>query len=245
MYSKIRLEVQFFPRRLNHFELDKQDIKMASNFLFVRVYNSETLKTFTRERVGESKIGQTVQHLAETRPHDYHSMVESLSKAKSGGAIFSIVLIPEDIGPRANEGRPGASEAPEAFMNYFCNLQDNRFLDGNKIVVLGEIMLNDLMETSFWPDVDLKQMRTLCQEVDSRVEPVVKAIFEAGLVPIVVGGGNNNSLPVVRALNGAANKNENGIAVVNCDPHADFRKTEGRHSGNPFSYAAKEGILKR
>ena len=27
------------------------------------------------------------------------------------------------------------------------------------------------------------------------------------------------------------------LAVVNCDPHGDFRALEGRHSGNPFSYA--------
>lgn len=27
------------------------------------------------------------------------------------------------------------------------------------------------------------------------------------------------------------------ISVVNCDPHGDFRALEGRHSGNPFSYA--------
>lgn len=29
------------------------------------------------------------------------------------------------------------------------------------------------------------------------------------------------------------------IAAVNCDPHGDYRALEGRHSGNPFSYAQK------
>jgi formiminoglutamase len=36
-----------------------------------------------------------------------------------------------------------------------------------------------------------------------------------------------------------------GVQAVNCDPHADFRPREGRHSGNGFSYAYHEGYLKR
>ncbi len=30
---------------------------------------------------------------------------------------------------------------------------------------------------------------------------------------------------------------------MNCDPHADFRRLEGRHSGNGFSQAFEEGLL--
>ena len=33
------------------------------------------------------------------------------------------------------------------------------------------------------------------------------------------------------------------MATVNCDPHADFRIMEGRHSGNPFTYADHDGLL--
>ena len=33
------------------------------------------------------------------------------------------------------------------------------------------------------------------------------------------------------------------VAAVNLDPHADFRATEGRHSGNGFSYAYMDGAL--
>ena len=31
--------------------------------------------------------------------------------------------------------------------------------------------------------------------------------------------------------------------LVNIDPHADCRKTDYRHSGNPFSYAKEEEVL--
>lgn len=61
---------------------------------------------------------------------------------------------------------------------------------------------------------------------------------------VVVGGGNNNSLPILRALRAA--RPGRSVGVVNCDPHADFRRTgDGRHSGNPFSFANEEGILDR
>jgi formiminoglutamase len=35
------------------------------------------------------------------------------------------------------------------------------------------------------------------------------------------------------------------VNVINCDPHADFRPLEGRHSGNGFSYAYREGFVDR
>ena len=98
-------------------------------------------------------------------------------------------------------------------------------------------------------DADLEELRRLCAEVDTRVEAALRPVFEASLEPILVGGGNNNSLPLIRALNASnqTNKKESGgISVLNCDPHADFRRVEdGRHSGNPFSFAHKEGILKK
>lgn len=64
----------------------------------------------------------------------------------------------------------------------------------------------------------------------------------------MVGGGNNNSLPILRALRASneARERKKGAAVINCDPHADFRRVEdGRHSGNPFSFAHREGALDR
>ncbi len=122
-----------------------------------------------------------------------------------------------------------------------------RFLDASAVVAVGEVRLGDLMEQS--KDANLDELRRLCAEVDAIVEAALRPVFEAGLEPILVGGGNNNSLPLIRALHASnlANKKESGgISVLNCDPHADFRRVEdGRHSGNPFSFAHKEGILKK
>ena len=70
----------------------------------------------------------------------------------------------------------------------------------------------------------------------------LEPVFTLGLTAIVLGGGNNNSLPVLRAVRAATSR---PTAAVNCDPHADFRRAEGRHSGNPFRYAKQEGALER
>ncbi len=66
------------------------------------------------------------------------------------------------------------------------------------------------------------------------------AIFAAGLTPIVIGGGHNNSLPLLSAL---AKSQQQAVNCINLDPHADFRLLEGRHSGNGFSYAKAQGHL--
>jgi formiminoglutamase len=60
----------------------------------------------------------------------------------------------------------------------------------------------------------------------------------AGQIPIVVGGGHNNALPLMRW---AAQRGK--LSVVNIDAHADLRPTDQRHSGNSFSFALQEALL--
>ena len=66
--------------------------------------------------------------------------------------------------------------------------------------------------------------------------------LQAGLEPVVIGGGHNNAFGLLRAL---STFHHAGVAAVNLDPHCDFRPLEGRHSGNSFSYAASQGYLNR
>jgi len=74
-----------------------------------------------------------------------------------------------------------------------------------------------------------------------RVECVAKEVFDAGLELVVIGGGHNNCLPIIRSCSKSV---DSSIAVCNLDPHGDIRSTsEGRHSGNGFSTALEEGHL--
>ena len=60
------------------------------------------------------------------------------------------------------------------------------------------------------------------------------------MIPILIGGGHNNAYPL---LLGCRKVNKGPISVLNLDAHPDFRVCEGRHSGNPFSYARKAALL--
>jgi formiminoglutamase len=81
------------------------------------------------------------------------------------------------------------------------------------------------------------------------VEYLAKLITEAKKIPIVVGGGHNNSYPLIKGT--AKGWHKAGViplAQINCinlDAHADYRPMEGRHSGNAFRYAEEDGYLQK
>ncbi len=88
---------------------------------------------------------------------------------------------------------------------------------------------------------DIKTARNLVSNIDIHVTDLVYQIVKAGKIPIIIGGGQNNSYGNIKGTSLVKNSS---INVVNIDAHADFRPEEGRHSGNGFSYAFAEGFLK-
>jgi formiminoglutamase len=146
---------------------------------------------------------------------------------------FQILGVKESVGPQLNLGRPGAENAFDCFVTRFLNMQSNRFLTGNDINFSCVITVNPSSElySSDW-----------INELDQLIIEWAIDIYKNNCIPIVIGGGHNNAYPLITAFKKAFNK---PISVVNLDPHADFRALEGRHSGNPFSYAAKEGSLNK
>ena len=196
-------------------------------------YQAATLAAFQQLRDGETRLGQVVRF---SEPD--LDLPQCLERAKQQGCRFVLLGVPEDIGPRANLGQAGSDAGWQAFIRKFINLQQNECLDGSQLLLLGELSCADLQQQS--QDADLATLRQLCAELDQRLEPVLSAIFAAGLIPIVIGGGHNNSLPLLAAL---AKAEQQAVNCINLDPHADFRLLEGRHSGNGFSYANHYGYL--
>ena len=305
--------------------------------MLLQVIKPHNLGDYYSGRWNETKLGEVIKTLPGGK-----FTAASLTEAHKVGARYAILGIPEDIGPRANGGRAGASEAWPAFLKYFLSEQSNSFLSGENILLVGNIVCEDLQKDSHKiPDSTDEQnyLRALCSRLDERVFPVVAALVAYGYMPIVIGGGHNNAYPIIKgvayglslaSLSGlmleehplmqlafgnndsavgeslekrplvtkttardlalalsditiGAAKNEEvsindivcdeeislaeavrrhlqksgdsaqisegtgtldiggqpylPISVVNCDSHADFRALEGRHSGNPFSYA--------
>lgn len=203
-------------------------------------FTHDQLQQYCSTRNGEQRLGQAL-----SLPDPALNLAAQLAHSKAEGCRFVLLGVPEDIGPRANLGLGGADKGWTAFLSKFVNLQSNHFIAAGQILLLGEIQCADLQQQASTLDISqplqLSQLRQLVEVLDTRVSSVVQAIFNAGLLPVVIGGGHNNSYPIIKALNQASGQQVN---CANLDPHSDFRPLEGRHSGNGFSYAWQDGMLK-
>lgn len=178
-------------------------------------FNKKELASYTSKRDGELKIGQNLVALE--------------------AAQFVVIGIREGIGPQANLGQAGSENAFRPFLNRFLNMQLNRFTDGFDICVLGEVLSNI-------PDsVDINDRRNYVERLDKFVHKILHQHLKENQIPIVIGGGHNNAYPLMHYCFDRFGK----LNVINLDPHADYRPLEGRHSGNPFSYAFHDGFLSK
>ncbi len=220
---------------------------MVTAALKLSYMTRESLSSLVIPRVGEKKVGQDIRVLDGVTPDN---LDKSLRQSFDQGSRYVLLGIPEDAGPLANLGKGGSDKAWDVFLRCFLNTQSNRFLDPSKVLLLGKVDVSDLVTQAAvlqrHSAIDLKKIRELCAEVDERVAPVVSKILAAGLKPIIIGGGHNNAYPIIKAVAEASKEEDKSgqITCINCDPHADFRSVEdGRHSGNPFSFAHRDNLL--
>lgn len=198
----------------------------------LKFYTKETLLSFTNPRKGEVKFGQTA------------GTVASFEALKTASQHYVLLGIPEDIGVRANYGNPGASKAWEAALASICNIQQTHYCEANNVIVLGEVAcLKQMEEAASVNPLDeryTEKLGDLVLQVDTVVAQIIEKIVACGKIPIVIGGGHNNSFG---NLKGASKALENALHCINFDAHTDFRALEHRHSGNGFSYAKRKGFL--
>lgn len=187
-------------------------------------YTPADLLVRTSVRTGEEKLGQTLSTITQEQWFSDDPLPHK----------FIIVGIEEDFGVRANLGRGGAQHSFQAFLQHLCNLQHNRFFPTNDVAVLGAIV------PTVQDSEDVNALRALTAQSDALVAQTVERIVRGGAIPIVVGGGHNNSYGCIR---GTSTAMDQAISCLNIDAHTDLRTLEGRHSGNGFRYAKEEGFL--
>lgn len=196
------------------------------------------LAKVTNHRSGEIKFGEKMVIIPKGS--------NILDFLKESDAKYVLLGIPEDIGVRANYGRPGAASAWECAIKSIANIQHNRFAKGSQIIVVGHINVSEEMrevENLDFNDIDDRsKLSQLVEKIDKEVSHIVFNIIKAGKTPIIIGGGHNNAYGNIK---GAALAKGKPVNAVNFDAHSDFRILEGRHSGNGFSYAYEEGFLKK
>lgn len=194
------------------------------------IFNEKDIQEFVTPREGETKLGDCVAVI--------DSKKELQSELKNSSASFVILGVPEDIGVRMNGGNGGAHTAFIPALKSFLNTQQNQFIDGNDILVLGYL---DCLDDVYDFDVsDREKGDLLVKAIDKELSNLIKIIVESGKTPIIIGGGHNNAYGNIKGLSQAKEK---PINVINLDAHTDLRRLEERHSGNGFSYALQEGFI--
>ena len=196
------------------------------------------LAKITNHRSGEIKFGEKML----TVPKD----ADIAKFLKTCEARYVLFGIPEDIGVRANFGRPGAASAWESAIKSIANIQYNRFCKGDELLVLGQLdvaaEMAEVENLDFHNIDDRKKLSDTVMKIDKEVAHIICTIVKSGKIPIVIGGGHNNSYGNIK---GTALAKGKPINAINFDAHSDFRILEGRHSGNGFSYAYEEGFLQK
>lgn len=190
------------------------------------IYTPSDLLELTVLRTGETKLGQQM------------ATISGLEALTGHPAKFVLLGLPEDIGVRANGGNAGAADTWTPALRALCNIQSNEKLSGESLAVLGHMDFTDELQNCRFSDSE--SLRKTVNDIDEAVFKVLRKVFEAGKTPIIIGGGHNNAYPILKAL---STYRRDKVNVINIDAHADFRALEGRHSGNPFSYAFADGYL--
>lgn len=201
-------------------------------------FTTADLSKITNYRSGEVKFGEKMIIIPKEQ-----DIVTFLKECEQQFVLFGI---PEDIGVRANYGRPGANSAWESAIKSIANIQHNRFNKGSQIIILGQLDVAEEMDAVQGLDFNITEdrlkMSDLVVKIDREVAHIITLIVKAGKTPIVIGGGHNNAYGNIK---GTALAKGKPVNAINFDAHSDFRILEGRHSGNGFSYAFEEGFLKK
>lgn len=212
----------------------------------LKIYNKQDILSLTRIRRFETKLGERLHAV-----RDPANLQKSFDETP---AQYVLLGIPEDIGVKANEHTMGGADTVWLpFLQSFLNIQSNYFLDGEEILLLGHFDFGDLQylieHNAHSSDEKTAAYRHAVLTIDAEVESLIKLISAAGKIPLVIGGGHNNAYPLIKGT--AKGLHQSGkiplaqINTINLDAHADLRPMEGRHSGNPFTYAEADGYLQK
>lgn len=210
----------------------------------LKIYNKQDILSLTKLRRFETKLGERLHVVND------NNIEQSLSAST---AKFVLLGIPEDLGAKGNLGLGGADTLWIPFLQSFLNIQSNDFFDGAELLILGHFDFGDIQylidTTARGNEEKIEAYRHAVNTIDDEVERLIKLITEHKKIPIVIGGGHNNSYPLIKgAAKGWHKAGVTPLAQINCinlDAHADYRPVEGRHSGNAFRYAEEDGYLQK
>lgn len=159
--------------------------------------------------------------------HDEHDVflkdVALFSADELEQATHVLVGCPQDVGVSRNSGRIGAAKAPTVIRQMLYRFKPPVDDGGARLLDLGDVDVSGGLEPAH-----------------ERLHSVVSALLREGKKVIVIGGGNDISLPDAHACADVLGE----IAAINMDAHLDMRKADRVHSGTPYRNLIENGHLK-
>lgn len=199
----------------------------------LKVYSKQIVSHLFYSQTGEEKFGDTMHYFA--NGSDWQEQLAAMP------CKFVLLGVPEDVGVRANRGRPGADTAWPAALKTLLNMQHNRFNNGSRLALLGHLgFADEIARAHITPQTNPEDLHEIISLIDQVLANTVRQIVALGKIPIVIGGGHNNAYGLLKGSSQALGKPVNAL---NIDAHTDLRPTNYRHSGNGFLYAFNEGYL--
>lgn len=222
-----------------------EPVKKQTSMQHLKIYSKAEILSLIKVRRFETKLGERLRVIKDTG-----DIAASLTLSNAKYVLFGI---PEDLGAKGNLGIGGTDTLWIPFLQTFLNIQSNDFFDGGEILLIGHFDFGDIQylidTTAKTNDEKIEAYRHAVNTIDEEVEYLAKLITEAKKIPVVIGGGHNNSYPLLKgAAKGWHKAGAIPLAQINCinlDAHADYRPMEGRHSGNAFRYAEEDGYLQK
>ena len=178
-----------------------------------KFYSKEDILSLTKTRRFETRLGERIQYIkAET---------EWPQVLQESTAKYVLLGIPEDIGVKANEGIGGTDTAWLPFLSSFLNMKSNDFLTGENMLMLGHFDFGDIKflieNNAYNAEEKIDAYRHAIQIIDEEVENMLKQIASCKKIPIVIGGGHNNSYPIIKGVaKGLYKADVLPLAQINC-----------------------------
>jgi formiminoglutamase len=169
-----------------------------------------------------------VTNIPHTTPPEYPAdlptsrLAGHVHQSLSIGCRVAILGLPDDLGVKLNGGRPGAKHGPRAFREAFSKYGAQHPADAAGAWTWPVVF--DAGDVTPAPGDDSKALSA----THDRVTAASRALVEAGLFPIAIGGGHDMTFAFVRGVCAALGP----LSGIYFDAHLDVRESAG--SGMPF-----------
>lgn len=150
------------------------------------------------------------------------------------GCKVALIGLPDDLGVRLNNGRPGAAEGPSAFRTALARYGTAWDAESELELDVSVFDVGDVVPSA-------GEDAAALHRTHSRVTETLLAVHATGMIPVCIGGGHDLTFPAVRALSMSRGDMHGPLGGINVDAHLDVRETVG--SGMAFRALIEGGFI--